>query len=72
MQFFAEQLKEWTGYQTFVILTDSMVPTIPVDSLVVVKDLGEKEELSQGEIISFYVDRLGDKVVFTIYFEKKK
>ncbi|MCU0080839.1 hypothetical protein [Extibacter muris] len=65
-------MKEWTGYQTFVILTDSMVPTIPVDSLVVVKDLGEKEELSQGEIISFYVDRLGDKVVFTIYFEKKK
>lgn len=72
MQFFAEQLKEWTGYQTFVILTDSMVPTIPVDSLVVVKDLGEKEELSQGEIISFFVDRLGDKVVFTHYFEKKK
>lgn len=43
-----------------------------MDSLVVVKDLGKKEELSQGEIISFYVGRLGDKIVFTHYFEKKE
>lgn len=72
VHFFPEQLKERLGYQTFVILTDSMEPTIPVDSLVVVRNLGDEEEIKENEIISFRVDRLGDDVIFTHYFKKKE
>lgn len=72
MHFFPEQLKELLGYQTFVILTDSMEPTIPVGSLVVVKNLEENENIPEDEIISFRVNRLGEEAVFTHYFKKKE
>lgn len=72
MRFFPEQLKNIVGYQTFVILTDSMEPTIPVGSLVVSKDVEEGEDIPPDTIISFHVDRLGDDVIFTHYFKKKE
>lgn len=72
MKFFPEQLKNTVGFQTFVILTDSMVPTIPVGSLVVAKNIGDDQEIPEGTIISFRVDRLGEDSVFTHYYRKKE
>ena len=72
MRFLPERLKDIVGYQTFVILTDSMEPTIPVGSLVVSKNVEENQEISPDTIISFHVDRLGDDVIFTHYFKKKE
>lgn len=70
MQIFPEQLKDITGYQTFVILTDSMEPTIPVGSLVVSRNIDNDEVIPKDTIISFRVQRFGEKVVFTHYFKK--
>lgn len=50
-----EKVKEFTGYQTFVILTDSMEPVIPTGSCVLVKNLKEKEEPEANDIVSFRV-----------------
>ena len=67
-----EKVKEFTGYQTFVILTDSMEPVIPTGSCVLVKNLKEKEEPEANDIVSFRVDRLGEQTVFTHYFREKE
>lgn len=67
-----EKVKEFTGYQTFVILTDSMEPVIPTGSCVLVKNLKENEEPEANDIVSFRVDRLGEQTVFTHYFREKE
>lgn len=72
MRFFPDQLKKYVGYQTFVILTDSMEPTIPVGSLVISKNIKDAEDISENTIISFRVDRFGDDTVFTHYFKKRE
>lgn len=72
MHFFPDQLKDIVGYQTFVILTDSMEPTIPVGSIVLVKNIKEDQKIAEDTIISFHVDRLGNDSVFTHYFKKKE
>lgn len=41
------------GYSAFRVMTDSMVPAIPVDSFVLVKQVAP-EEIKKGDIISFY------------------
>lgn len=43
------------GYRTAFVLTDSMVPTIPVASLLIEKKYSEEEQenLKQGDIITF-------------------
>ena len=72
MQFFAEQIKEFVGYQIFVVLTDSMEPTIPTGSIVLGKNVEDGQEIPEDTIISFHVDRLGNEAVFTHYFRKKE
>lgn len=72
IQFFPEKLGEFVGYRTFVILTDSMEPTIPVGSLVISKNVKDAAEIPKDTIISFRVDRMGDEVVFTHYFKKRE
>ena len=70
MHFFPNQLKDFVGYQTFVVLTDSMEPTIPVGSLVLDKTIDKDQEIPPDTIISFHVNRLGKDAVFTHYFKK--
>ena len=41
------------GYSAFRVLTGSMEPTIPVDSLIIVKE-ASPEELQEGDVISFF------------------
>ena len=63
-----EKINKFLGYQTFVILTDSMEPVIPTGSAVLVKNLKDDEEPKEGDIVSFRVDRLGEDAVFTHYY----
>ncbi len=68
IQICPDQIKDLLGYQTFVILTDSMEPVIPTGSAVLVKNLKDDEEPKKGDIVSFRVDRLGEDAVFTHYY----
>lgn len=61
-------VKNIVGYQTFVILSDSMEPVIPTGSVVIVKNLKENKEPKKDDIITFKVDRLGEEAVFTHYY----
>lgn len=72
LHFYPEETKSLIGYQPYVILTNSMVPTIPVYSLVVVKNLKPDQEPKENSIISFHVDRFGEDMIFTHYFRKKE
>lgn len=72
MQACPERIKDFIGYQSFVILTDSMEPLIPTGSAVLVKNFKEGEEPEKNTIISFNVDRLGTPTVFTHYFREKE
>lgn len=65
---YPESVKNYIGYQPYVILTDSMEPVIPTGSVVLVKNLKENEEPQKGDIITFNVDRLGKDAVFTHYY----
>ena len=68
MKICPEKINNILGYQTFVILTDSMEPVIPTGSAVLVKNLKDDEEPKEGDIVSFRVDRLGEDAVFTHYY----
>lgn len=68
LQIYPEKIKDILGYQTFVILTDSMEPVIPTGSAVLIRNLSENEEPKKGDIISFHVDRFGKEEVFTHYY----
>lgn len=70
MRVHPEMVKDIIGYQSFVILTDSMEPLIPTGSAVLVKNFKENEEPEKNTIISFNVDRLGTPAVFTHYFRE--
>lgn len=72
MQVCPDKVKNFIGYQPFVILTDSMEPLIPTGSAVLVKNFKEDEEPEENTIISFHVDRLGTPTVFTHYFREKE
>ena len=71
-RFYPEQAAKVTGYHLYVILTDSMEPTIPTYSVVLSKNYVKGEELSPNTIVSFRVNRFGDEVVFTHYFREKQ
>lgn len=70
MQFFPKQIKGALGYQTFVILSDSMESTLPVGSLVLSKNLTDEQVIPINTIVSFRV-HWGDKEeIFTHYLKK--
>lgn len=50
MKFYPDKMKELTGFQTYVILTDSMEPTIPVGSLVIDRCLDDEDEIKENTI----------------------
>lgn len=70
VKFFPEKTASLIGYRGYVILTDSMEPTIPTHSLVLVKTLKEGEEPKLNSIISFHANRFGENIVLTHYFRK--
>jgi len=51
--FFPTQAMDLYGFSTYLVTTDSMVPVIPVNSYIVVKDV-DPDDLVVGDIITFY------------------
>lgn len=70
--FYPEQIAIFLGYRGYVILTDSMEPTIPTYSVVLVKMLKDGEEPEKNAIISFRANRLGDDIILTHYFRENE
>lgn len=57
-------------YSSYIIKTDSMVPTIPVGSLVISQRLEPDESIEPGTIITFHANRFGDDIILTHYFRE--
>lgn len=51
--FFPTQAMDMYGFSTYLVTTNSMVPVIPVNSYIVVKDVNP-DDLHVGDIITFY------------------
>lgn len=60
------------GYQFYMVATNSMVPTLPVGSLVISRKINEKTVLKEGDIITFNAQGQinGNKIIVTHYFRK--
>ncbi|MEG0377342.1 MAG: hypothetical protein RR614_02580 [Eubacterium sp.] len=56
------------GYRPYVILTNSMVPTIPVGALVIAKAVDETEAIPADTPITFKTELQGKPVFVTHYF----
>lgn len=69
MYFWPDEISEFAGYRFYTILTGSMEPTIPTDSLVLTKILPTDAEIKPNTIITFHADRFGDDIVLTHYFQ---
>ena len=67
-----DKLKQYIGYQFYIVYTDSMEPTIPTNSLVLVKLFKENENLSlePQQIITFHARRFEENIIITHHFNK--
>lgn len=66
-----EDMMDLIGFRTFIVLSDSMDPTIQKDDLIIVRDIAESE-LEVGDIITFYVyiDEQGSRSYVTHYIHE--
>ncbi|WP_074618182.1 hypothetical protein [Eubacterium maltosivorans] len=56
------------GYKPYVILTNSMVPTLPVGSLVIDHAIAEDDPIPENTPITFKAELQGQEVFVTHYF----
>lgn len=72
MNFFPKETSRVVGFQMYTVLTDSMEPTIPTNSVVFTKvvDPSDKLTLKKGDIITFHADRFGEDILITHRFNK--
>lgn len=70
MHFFPDTLNKVVGYRFYTILTGSMEPTIPTNSLALVKVVPKDEKIKPGTIVTFRANRLGDEITLTHYLRK--
>ncbi len=72
MQYLPEQVSHVIGFRSYVVLSDSMEPTIPTFSLVFVKTLDQQSEIPPNTIITFETIRDNKKVLITHYYRKQQ
>lgn len=72
MTFIPENVTIRLNYKFYTVLTNSMEPTIPTNSLVCVKAFEEDDiiKLEPGEIITFHANRFGHDIILTHRFNK--
>lgn len=68
-RFFPQAADRYLPFQMFTVVTESMVPTIPVDSLVITRRVASDAELVPGTIITFRANRFGQDIVLTHYLD---
>lgn len=69
MYFWPDEISKFAGYRFYTILTGSMEPTIPTDSLVLTKLVSEDEVIKPDTIVTFRANRFGNDIVLTHYFK---
>ena len=67
---FPEQVGRWLPFRCYVVLSESMEPTIPTYSLVLVRQISEDAplELQPEQIVTFRADRFGEQIIETHRF----
>lgn len=70
MYIYPEKTSQFIGYRFYTVLTDSMEPTIPTNSLVLTKVLPKEQALKPNTIITFKANRFGEHILLTHYFRK--
>lgn len=58
----------WMPFRFYHVLSESMEPVIPADSLVCVKTYRDHMKIRKGDIITFQADRFGMPVIITHRF----
>lgn len=71
---FPKKLSSLLVYKPYVVLTDSMVPRIPVFSTVFVRTPkeGEIAQIEPGQIITFRAMRFGESMILTHHFHHRE
>lgn len=69
MNIYPEKVNEFIGYRFCNILTGSMEPLIPTNSLVLVKVLDKQQTIEPGTIVTFHADRFNEDVLITHFFD---
>lgn len=72
MMMFPDASGSIIGYRMYTILSDSMEPSIPVDSLVIVRSLQNGEQPLQTDVITFEADRFGQPIILTHIYDKSE
>ena len=68
MKLYPEDAPEIFKYKPYVILTNSMVPTLPVGSLVIDHAIDEDDPIPENTPITFKAELQGKEVFVTHYF----
>lgn len=66
--FFPQLYEELLPFRFYNVLTDSMEPKIPTNSLVLVKVYQKDMELKKNDILTFRAQRFGEEIVITHRF----
>lgn len=66
---YPEQTNKLLGYRLYSVLTDSMNPVIPTNSLILIKQFDESQPLKEDTIMSFHANRFGRDIIITHYFK---
>lgn len=66
--FFPEVYNDKLPYRFYNVLTDSMEPEIPANSLVLVKTYRDDMDIEKGDIITFHANRFDEDVIITHRF----
>lgn len=72
MQLHPKETADFVGYRMYSVLTNSMEPRIPTNSLVFTKVVDKNEDLvlKKGDIITFNANRFGEEILITHHFNK--
>ncbi|MGX8852751.1 signal peptidase I [Amedibacillus sp. YH-ame10] len=72
MQLHPKETADFIGFRMYSVLTNSMEPRIPTNSLVFTKvvDVKDNLDLKKGDIITFNANRFGEEILITHHFNK--
>lgn len=68
MKIYPDDAPKFFGYKPYIILTNSMVPTLPVGSLVIDHAIDEDDPIPENTPITFKAELQGKEVFVTHYF----
>lgn len=67
-----EHITKHIGFRSYVVLTDSMEPTIPTYSIVFSKNVDDTTPIKPDSIVTFKAIRDGENVLITHYYRNQQ